>query len=906
MIGRTIAQYRIEEELGRGGMGVVYRAFDTRLGRAVALKVLPDAFAADAQRMARFRREAQLLAALNHPGIAAIYGFEESRDANFLVLELVPGKTLAEFVARGPLPVPEALEICGQIAEAVSAAHDKGIIHRDLKPANIKVTPAGKVKVLDFGLAKAAESEAAEASLANSPTISELATRAGVLLGTAAYMSPEQARGKPVDKRTDVWAFGCLLFELLAGQRPFGGETVSDSLAGILAREPDWNALPAATPPGIQRLLRRCLQKDAQRRLHDLADARLEIEEALAPPGALPAPHAPEPVSAARRGRRARQLAPWAVAAASLLVAAGVYWIPWRGSAPAAPPVTRFEIVLPPKDYQWFLGDPALAISPDGSSLVYVAGTTRGPQLFRRRIDEYEATPIPGTEGAKAPFFSPDGQWVGFFADGKLKKVSLAGGAPFTIATTTVAVGGTWAPDDSIIFAPGEVFELSRVSSAGGHVEPFTNLDSSKGEVTHRWPQVLPGGKALLFTIGVGGGSFEQGLIALQSLEPGANKSSKRILIAGGAFANYSPTGHLLYARGGTILSVPFDLDRLEVTGKPSPVLDGVMSHSNRGMAQFAISAAGDLFYMPGAGAFDDAHLVWVDLKGNSTPLPAPLRPYRFPRLSPDSRQVVIEVVDAAHNIWVYDTVRGTLTRLTFESGNHMPQLSPDGKRVVFSSQRLGPWNLYWKLIDGSGPDVRLTNSADRNQATSWSPDGKMLLLDEITADRRSDIRVLSLDGPRQSDGTIKPQVFLATPFSESGAQFSPDGRWVAYVSDESGRSEVYLRPFSGPGGKIQVSTDGGGEPLWSPDGRTLFYRNGSRFMAAEITDRPARSSGKPRLLFEKSFIGSGITDQSSYAVSRDARRLFMVERPEAESQPVRLRVVRGWSSELARQNPVK
>lgn len=834
-LGQRIGSYEILREIGRGGMGEVYGALDRELNREVAIKALPRAFAQDPERMACFRREARMLAALNHPNIAVIHGLEESDGVSYLVLELVPGQTLAERLAASRLTVEDALRVCGQIAEALEAAHEKGIIHRDLKPANIKVTPEGKVKVLDFGLAKAFDAEQAGIDLSHSPTDSAGTTVEGQILGTPAYMSPEQVRGKPIDRRTDIWSFGCVLYETLTRRQAFAGQTVSDTLAKVLEHPPNWNGLPETTPASIRLLLRRCLEKDPHRRLHDIADARIEIGDALA----LPAD-----VVHARTGRRKASL--WSlmslVLAATLLVLGIALW---RFPAPeTVPRRLRSTIPLPNGQQLATRYHPDLAISPDGSRLLYAAVEGETSRLYVRAIDEFQATPLTGTEGAWAPFFSADGLWVGFFAGNKLKKVPLSGGLPTAVCEVpdTSAWGASWGADDTIVFAAGRHTGLLRVSADGGTPKALTNLEAEKSEASHRWPEVLPGGQAVLFTVAKDIGNFDDAQIAVQLLQSG----ERRILVEGGTFARYAPsgpsstTGHLIYARAGGLLAVSFDLARLQVTGTPFPVLEGVMTGSYQGSAQFAFSHSGLLVYVPGGALRQQHSLVWVDRQGRAETLPLPPRDYGSPRLFPDGRRIVVELMEAFHDTWVYDLERGTLTRLTFEAGNHQPHLTPDGQRVIFGSDRAGQWGLFWKLTDGSSPEERLTSSSQTPCCASLTPDGKALVFDV-----GEDIWVLPMAGDR------KPRPFLQTRFHEGWPRLSPDGRWLVYRSNETGQYEIYVRPFPGPGEKWQLSIEGGYEPIWARSGREIFYRQGDKMLVVNISTQPKFIAGKPRVLFE-------------------------------------------------------
>ena len=889
--GTTLSHYKVLEKIGQGGMGEVYRAEDTNLEREVAIKVLPEQFTSDPQRLARFEREAKLLAQLNHPNIAAIYGFEKAEGVHFLALELVPGETAQERVAKGPLPVEEALEVCRQIAEGVEAAHEKGVIHRDLKPANVKVTPEGKVKILDFGLAKAFEAETPVTDISQSPTLTEKMTRAGVILGTAAYMSPEQAKGEAVDKRADIFAFGCVLYELLTGKRTFGGKTITETLGAIIHKEPEWKALPASTPWRIQELLRRCLTKDVSDRLDGIGNVRTEIKLALK-----------EPTSASPGGAGSsvqpalwKRAIPWSITVMVVLIAGIAIWSLTR---PVLRPLTEFVITPPPTVGLANLPGNELAISPDGRRIVYLGGTR---QLYVRFLDKLKATPIAGTEGVDRNFFfSPDGQSLVFGAGGKLKKVSLLAGAPITLCDAPFAEGGSWGPGDTIVFAadfsgsggvgPPSGTGLHRVSANGGRPESLAIPDPDRGEEEYQHPQILPGGKAVLFDIFRG--SIEDYQTAVLSLETGEQK----ILVEGGRNPRYAPTGHLVYelAETGTLMAVLFDLDSLEVTGGAVPILEGVRHARGQGDVDYSFSANGSLVYVVGGGM--ESTVVWVDREGSSEPLLDTPGAYWVPRLSPDDQRLAVADVDEGQDVWIYDLKRGVLSRLTFDPGEDLdPLWTPDGQRIVFRSNRSGAYNLYWKPADGSGETEQLTSSEHSQIPYSWTPDGKVLAFWETTPPQtNSDIWVLRLDGDRT------PELFLRTPFREAEPSFSPDGRWIAYTSDESGRPEIYVRPFPASGGKWQISTGGGIAPQWAANGRELFYLNGDQMTVAPVTTGDSFQAGTPRSLF--THVRPGRVPQT-YAVAHDAQRFVMLQPTEPEVEP-QISVVLNWFEELKRLVP--
>jgi Tol biopolymer transport system component len=886
--GTPLGSYEILSAIGAGGMGEVYRARDTKLGRDVAIKVLPANFVNDPERLSRFQREARMLAALNHANIATIYGLEQSGGVTCLVMELVSGETLAERVKAGPLAIEEALKIAVQIAEALEAAHEKSIIHRDLKPANVKLTPEGKVKVLDFGLAKAFAGDTASSNPAESPTLSAAATMQGTILGTAAYMSPEQARGKAVDKRTDIWAFGCVLYELLTGRQAFQGETTTEILAAVLRGEPDWQALPVATAAKIRDLLRRCLQKDLHRRLHDAADARIEIEEALAAPATAEAVRPAKGIRAL--GRRGLILS-----LTTLLLGATIASLAMWNLRPSPSPqaVTRTVINLP--SGQQLVGldsGPAVALSPDGTHLAYVAIQGGTQQLYLRAMDSLEARPISGTEGAIEPFFSPDGQWLGFFAGGKLKKVSVSGGAALTLGDAAQPRGASWGSQGMIAFVPTNFSALLQVSDAGGIPQPLTRLE--KGEGSHRWPEFLLGGNAVLFAAGSTTSNWINARVAVQSVGTG----ERRNLIQVGTNPRYAPSGHLVYAQGGSLMAMPFDPQRLAITGTPVPVVEGVLQSPITGAAQYSFSATGSLVYASGGLHATQRKLAWVDRKGVEQALPASAHAYRYPRLSPDGRRVAVTIEESESHIWLYELARDTLTRLTFQGNvNLIGAWAPDGKQIAFQSNREGPPNIFWQLADGSGGLERL-NASEYNQVpNSWSRDGQLLAFIEVNPTTGYDIWVL-----RMSDRKAQP--FLRTPFNEGAPRFSPDGRWLAYVSDESGRFEIYVQPYPGPGGKWQVSTEGGMEPAWNPNGRELFYRSGDKMMAVEITTQPSFSAGKPRVLFERPYQPTPGTFPN-YDVSPDGQRFLMLKPSEqGQAAPTQINVVLNWFEELKQKVP--
>jgi serine/threonine protein kinase/dipeptidyl aminopeptidase/acylaminoacyl peptidase len=906
--GTRLDFFEIISLLGAGGMGEVYRARDTRLSRDVAIKVLPEAFAADPERLARFQREAQVLASLSHPNIGVIHGIHESGGARFLVLELIEGEALAERLKRGPIPLEDAVELLKQIAAALEAAHEKGILHRDLKPANIQITPDGVVKVLDFGLAKMMQTETEPQDISNSPTLSVGQTAGGMILGTAAYMSPEQARGRTVDKRTDVWAFGCVAYEMLTGRQAFAGETVTDIIASVMKAEPDWSRLPAGTAATLRLLLRQCLNKQARHRLHDIADARIVLEDAGTEPNLPSTAAAPSTLN-----RR------WILSGfvAVLLIGTVIGSLATRKPAPLEPMRFQFSLEQAEKLVASITSvrpsRTAIAVHPNGKMIVFNADAKGSPpQLYLRELSKSEVVPIPGTQEARGPFFSPDGQWIGFFANGQIKKVPLAGGPAVVICSvspdTRGLSGASWADDGTIYFSDrGE--GISKVPAAGGTPAKVTTSDAAHGEL-HVLPQGLPGGKTVIFT-SVIASQWERARIVAQSLEA----KDQRELIQGGADARYVSTGHLVFMRTGALMAVPFDLKQLRVTGEPIALVEGVMQAVNSpngadetGSGQFAISDSGTLVYATGGThPLPESSLVWLDRKkGAAEPVTwAPLRAYRSPRLSPDQSKVVLLVFGPSrtNDVWVYDTVRGAPTRLTFK-GNNWPAIwSPDGKRVLFASDESGVKNLYLANADGSGPVERLTTSDYDQVPSSWSAQNNTIAFLQFQNDVGSQIWVLPMDGDR------KPKLFIESRVALRYPEFSPDGRWIAYVSPESGTFQVYVQPYPGPGEKHRVSSDEGTQPIWSANGREILFRgNAQQFFAASITSFSPFQTEAPRLVYaEKSAGYSSTTPIRSWDATSDGQRFMVTRDEESKDKPVtQLQIVLNWTEELKRRVPAK
>jgi eukaryotic-like serine/threonine-protein kinase len=846
-LGKRLGPYEILGPLGAGGMGEVYRAHDSKLGREVALKVLPDLFARDPDRMVRFQREAKVLASLNHPNIGAIYGLEDSEHSNALVMELVEGPTLADRIKQGPIPVDEALRIAKQICEALEYAHERGIVHRDLKPANIKVTKDDAVKVLDFGLAKALEGDIQSQEISTSPTISHMATQAGILLGTAAYMSPEQARGKSVDRRADIWAFGCVLYEMLTGKATFAGETVSDTLAAVIKDEPNWARLPAGTPARVRVLLQRCLQKDPKQRLRDIGDARIALEEVLA--------GAPEPLSETAEPPW-RSVLPWVLFAAALVVLAAVGFLRLR-EKPVGEEAVRFQIPLPEQAVLSSGG--SFALSPDGRQLAFFAAGSDGNQrLWVRPLDSLEAHPIAGSDSiGPSPFFwSPDSRYLAFDAGFELKKVAVAGGPAQRLCDVTRnAVGGSWNRDGVILF--GSVAGvIVRVADSGGTTSPVTAIDSSRGEIGHAFPFFLPDGRHFLYLRA--SRQPENSGIYVGSLDAAPRDQESRRLVATEWQAIYVPSpdpksGHLLFLRDGTLLAQPFDVVRLELTGEPVKIAEQVGSYRVSGY--FSAGMNGTLVYRTGSGTAE-SQLTWFDREGKVVGTLGERGVYFQPVFVPDGRRAAVARLGPSSGkwiIWLFDLAQGTSSRFTFGPNNATdPVWFPDGSRIIFGSDPNGDvYDLYQKAANGLSDEELLLKSSENKYPTSISRDGRFLLYMTMGSNRKLCLRILPLTGDR------KPLEFPQTQFNETNGQFSPDGHWVAYRSDESGQYEIYVRAFSpesmaSSAGKWQISSGGGFRARWSPDGKELYYlKPDGKVMAVSVVTSPVFRAGAPRLLFQ-------------------------------------------------------
>ena len=879
--GIKLRHYEVVEAIGSGGMGEVYRARDTKLGRDVAIKVLPEELSHDRDCLDRFQHEAKLLAALNHTNVATLYGFEESDGRQFLVMELVEGETLAERIARGPIPVEEAIPLFLQIAEGLEAAHEKGVVHRDLKPANIMITPDGQIKILDFGLAKALATEKdVSAARSQSPTLTK-GTALGVIMGTAAYMSPEQARGHSVDRRTDVWAFGCCLYEALTGKRAFKGENVTDVLAAVVRAEPDWNALSSTTPRRVHEVLELCLEKERKQRTQHIGDVRIALarssgEREIGEHGLRP---------------RWRSSTVAALALASAIAAAGLVHV----LAPASTSsVTRFTLQIPPEqmlDWNNPLSPLQLpVISPDGRNLVYLAAG----RLYLRSLSSFESKVIPDSYGAQFSFFSPDSRWVGFFANGGLYRAPLEGGAPVRIADAPgLAKGGSWGLSGSIVTSNVSSRALSVVSVEDGTSRQLTNVRGDEGELDHRFPHVLPDGRTVLFTVA----TADRPMIAVASMETGEHRR-----LFEGSTPTYVATGHLLYANRGSLFAVPFDEAHGEPRGIPNPVLEGIASvwWGNAEVVHYSVSDSGSLVYIPGdvTSEFGQGRLVWVSRDGKSTPFTSQDDlGYIYPRLAPDGSRVAVSLgTDTGRSVWLYDVARGTSMRFTFDGMQYISCWTPDGLRLIYHSL-VGPdEGIFGKAIGATDADEPLLIADDWVWPGAWSPDGNVLAFTQVSALTNGDIWIL----PDDTDS--EPQPFLNSKFDERAPVFSPDGRFMAYVSNESGRREVYLRSYPSGAGQTLVSTDGGTEPLWARSGRELFYRSGDEMRVVDVVLAPELVLSRPRTLFEGRFASTAV-GAPNYDVSLDDERFLMVER--MEEWPTQVNVVLNWSDELEKLVPV-
>ncbi len=920
---QQIGPYQVVDRIGEGGMGVVYRARDARLNREVALKVLPPVFAEEPTRMARFEREAQLLASLNHPRIAAIYGIEESGTTRALVMELVEGPTLAERIGpstpsarpkaastsraqtaasgsaarpasaaaassharKSGLPVDEALPIAQQIAEALEYAHEHGVIHRDLKPANIKVTPDGGVKVLDFGLAKAMGPEEASGDMSNSPTLSIAMTQAGFILGTAAYMAPEQAKQKQVDRRADIWAFGCVLYEMLTGRMAFHGETITDTLAEIIKGEPDWNALPADTPPPVQRLLRRCLIKDPKQRLRDIGDARVAIEETLS--GAAAETEGADTASQiAASSSSLRRALPWALGAVTVLLAGLAAWLLLQPKAPQN--VIRFSVASP--ENQEFVYGGEGSVSPDGRTLAFVAqtGPEQPPMLWVRRFDSLTAVEIPGTEGAFLPFWSPDSQWIGLQADHKLVKVAVSGGPVQTLCPEGI-LGATWSRDGVILFS--NEGHLYRVSDTGG--TPAEVLAPGPAE-RYWYPQFLPDGRHFLFVAGAGNASGD--FAAVGSLD----STSIRRLIRVGSDAIYASPGYLFYREQSALMARPFDAGALRFTGPAVPVAQNVGEFAGPRFGYFSVSSAGVLAYQTQPNTATN-QMVWFNRAGQKLGTVGQPEVYTNPALSADGTRLAVGVGELGKTaIWLYDLKRGTASRLTFNPTDETnPVWTPGGSGILFSSNRTGPYGIYEIAADGLGSTQKIYQSkTDQAAIDGVTADGKYAIYDTASAPSSIQLWILPLSGGG------KPFPFVQGHNSgAANGQFSPNGRYVAYASNETGSAEVYVQTFPQHTGRWQISASGGTQPMWRQDGKELYYLTpDDKLMAVDVdTTAAAFQAGIPRELFQTQLVPTSFW-RNIYVPAPDGQRFLMIA-PASQAKPEPITVVMNWPTLLKRSN---
>ncbi|HYT67280.1 MAG TPA: protein kinase [Vicinamibacterales bacterium] len=884
--GFRIGPYEITAAVGAGGMGEVYRARDPKLQRDVAIKILPDLFAADPDRLARFDREAQTLAALNHPNIAQIHGIE----GNALVMEFVEGEDLAQRIARGAVPLDEALPIARQIADALEAAHERGIVHRDLKPANIKVRPDGTVKVLDFGLAKLSTPDSAPGSMATSPTFTSPAmmTHAGIIIGTAAYMSPEQARGKSVDRRADLWALGVVIYEMLTGHAAFDGDTITDVLAAVVTRDPDWTALPPQTPPGVRRLLERCLARDARRRLADAGEASYQLEEAMTPGADR------QPLGSGRPvfswWTAVLTFLPWTIVAVSITL---VGLLAWKLTRVPAPEVLRYSVDPPAKTSLNLVGRPAIALSPDGTLLAFIGTSGGTTHVFLRKRTEFDAHVVPGTEGASEPVFSPDGRWLAFYANNKLNKVPVEGGPVEALADVNDPRGLSWDADDVITFSPqstGGVFQIS--PSHGGEPRQVTKA-SEKVERTHRWPQMLPNG-AVIFTVGslTSPDNYDGASIEAQLPKTG----ERRVVMRGAAMARYLAPGTLLFARAGALYAVAFDAGKVEISGTPVAIMQGIAGDATTGSTDFACSAAGTFAYVATQGDGTLHRLMWVDRAGRTERVDLPPSMFFDLKLSPDGRRAaVIVVASGGGDVWVYDFARKTFTRLTFGGSHRTPVWSRDGKNVYYVALAAnGSFNqIVRKTADGSGEEEPMATVPNGLFLRDVSPDQREALLDYNTNVRKTDIAKLAFD----KDAKFVP--ITATAFDEYSAALSPDGRWVAYQSDETSVFQIYVREASGKGGRWQVSTGGGEEPHWSADGRELYFRADTQMMMVRVELGATFQFGPAQVLFDGLY---NLRSESGVSFDVDPNgRFLMVRLADESAAPSSIRLIINWTSELKR-----
>ena len=894
--GDRIGPYEIVSVLGAGGMGQVYRAKDARLNRVVAVKALHESFAAHPERVARFEREAQLLASLNHPNIAAIYGVEEVQGSIFLVLEFVDGQSLSDILKGGPMPLREAIACARQTGDALAAAHERGIIHRDFKPGNVMITADGQAKVLDFGLGKSLESEVSQAGgpiSGNSPTMTTAGTQAGMIMGTAGYMSPEQAKGRPTDRRTDVWAFGCVLYEMLTGHKAFEGEDVSETLAAILRSEPDWTKIPADLPPTLKVLLQRCLIKDRTERLADMSVVRFLLSDSAS---SMSGPAAA--VTSAVPDQAPRRIVPVVLATALIVAAASFGLTRWltagSGVSQGSAAVAHVSVALPEGVELGSTNLLPIAFSRDGGRLAFVGERDGKNQIFVRTLGEPEAKALEGTQGGEGPFFSPDGQWVAFFAGGKLRKIAVGGAALQTLADAPFHRGGDWATDGYIYYAPANMGGIWRVPEGGGAATEVTKRDPEAGEISHRWPQLIEGTKALIYGVWTGPGDDEHA-VAVQTI----GSSERHVLVKGADAPRYAAKpGLLLYTHLGDLFAVSWRPSQTDL-GRAVPRASSVHPYDtigNEGCGNYAISDDGRLAYVAGGQARNTGRLVWIDRAGNVKPAPTPERAYENVVISPDGTRALVQIRASVTELWMYDFDRNTLTPVATGAGSSQaPLFTPDGTRVIYRATRKGFRNLSWRRIDGSGDEERLTNKPEVSQTpTSISRDGRWLAFNENNPADPGGVSmwVVSLEGDRT------PKLLLDKTGAEANPQISPDGRWFAYEGEVASRREIFVAPFQGPGPTRQVSTEGGDEPLWSHDGHELFFQSGSGLMNVTVTPGTSFSASVPRLVHEGRYFRT-INGNTSYSVTPDGSRVLRIQQVVPERAVTRIELVMNWFEEL-------
>ena len=873
--GTKLGAYEILGRIGAGGMGDVYRAADKRIGREVAIKVLPSNFSKDPDRLARFEQEARAAGMLNHPGILNVYDIGHENGAHFLVLELLEGETLREKL-KSPLSQRKTIDYALQIAKGLSAAHDKGIIHRDLKPENLFVTNDGRIKILDFGLAKLTQTDTPTAEHSKLETGVQLSTP-GMILGTVGYMSPEQVRGKPSDARSDIFSFGVILYEMISGKRAFHSDTAADTMSAILGKEPA--ELSESNPnlsPAMNRIVEHCMEKDPSQRFQSMHDVAFYLENL----SGVSKTTITAPAIAPGRSRM-KSLLPWAVATLMTVIAA-IAWFSaeWNEAPQSKNVVMRFLIPLEGGQRTIFNAYGSITISPDGRSVVYTGVENQQIQLYLRNMDTFESKPIVGTEGGRAPFFSPDGKWLGFYTAHELKKVQLSGDTPVTLSRIANSRGANWGDDGTIVFSPFYYAGLSKISANGGKPQSLTTVDKSKGERNHRWPFVLPGGKVALFTIGHGG-RWSDATIGAVRVDTGERK----VVLRGGFGARYLPTGHLIFGRGDALYVIGFDTEKLETYGDPVLLVSGV-SDNSAGSLEYAFSKNGILITLPAGVTYDEGGtLAILNRKGERLPGPLDSVVLSDPQISPDNSLIT---GSRKFEIWIYDMARGTSTRLTSESRTGWPKWTSDSKRVTYASERLGLWNPFWRAADGSDQEQLVIKNESVIVPSNWSHDDKKLLVFRERQETDTDLMIFD-----STDGKLHD--FVATPASELEGIFSPDGKWIAYTSDESGRTEIYVRSFQGPAGRWLVSTNGGLNPMWKQQNEIL-YRNGKKVMRVPVQTSPSFSAGTPELLFEGAYLQMDVTS--------DHQRFVASVQKEKEKQD-ELNVIVNWFEEVRERAPL-